>query len=317
MDMEDIMLNYNFVKNYKNHEGLRTSFNSLANKTFGIDFESWYQKGYWNDNYICYSYTINDEVVSNVSLSTMTLLIDGALKNAIQIGTVMTSESHRRKGLAIDLMERIFKDYDSECDFYFLAADDEAVPLYEKCDFRPVQTHSNVIDVVDIDTFSLEKSNKNHVLEKVIGHENEIFKSKVMSEPLTDRLWATNAEHIFMFYYVLGFKDNVYKLKDDYYVYEIKDGCLYMYDVISQTSNDFPQKLSRLLKALSGTEKINEIKCYFTPQLDESGFLMQEGVKTKIKINFETDENARWMIRSTKTNENFPKNSRFPSIAQA
>lgn len=43
------------VKNYKENEALRLSFNGLAGKTFGLDFEDWYQNGFWKENYIPYS----------------------------------------------------------------------------------------------------------------------------------------------------------------------------------------------------------------------------------------------------------------------
>lgn len=40
-----------FVKDYKDNEYLRNSFNQLASNTFGIEFESWYQHGYWTEKY--------------------------------------------------------------------------------------------------------------------------------------------------------------------------------------------------------------------------------------------------------------------------
>ena len=40
------------IKNYQNNSALRQSFNELAQKTFGLSFESWYQNGFWRNNYI-------------------------------------------------------------------------------------------------------------------------------------------------------------------------------------------------------------------------------------------------------------------------
>ncbi|SDP85505.1 hypothetical protein [Clostridium gasigenes] len=37
---------YRYIPDYKNNRILRTSFNNLARKTFGIDFEQWYKDGY-------------------------------------------------------------------------------------------------------------------------------------------------------------------------------------------------------------------------------------------------------------------------------
>lgn len=43
------------IKNYRDNDGLRHSFNRLAQQTFGLTFEQWYQYGYWRENYIPYS----------------------------------------------------------------------------------------------------------------------------------------------------------------------------------------------------------------------------------------------------------------------
>ncbi len=42
----------NFIKDYKDYEQYRESFNTLACKVFGITFESWYR--FWGDSYIFY-----------------------------------------------------------------------------------------------------------------------------------------------------------------------------------------------------------------------------------------------------------------------
>lgn len=39
------------IKDYRDHMGLRHSFNELAGRTFGLDFENWYQNGFWGDAY--------------------------------------------------------------------------------------------------------------------------------------------------------------------------------------------------------------------------------------------------------------------------
>ena len=36
---------YQVIKNYKDNAKLRASFNHLAEKTFGLNFENWYQNG--------------------------------------------------------------------------------------------------------------------------------------------------------------------------------------------------------------------------------------------------------------------------------
>ncbi|MCQ6267704.1 hypothetical protein M1K46_18905 [Fictibacillus sp. WQ 8-8] len=57
------------ISNYKDHDRLRCSFNNLAQKTFGISFEQWYQAGYWTDKYIIYLLTVKSPKQSKSALS--------------------------------------------------------------------------------------------------------------------------------------------------------------------------------------------------------------------------------------------------------
>lgn len=98
---------YFFEVNYKENGILRNSFNELAERTFGINFEKWYKEGYWSDSYIPYSLVYNNRVVTNVSVSIMDVIIQGDEKRYIQIGTVMTDEKFKNKGLSRFLMEKI------------------------------------------------------------------------------------------------------------------------------------------------------------------------------------------------------------------
>ena len=43
---------YIYNANIRDNEQIRRSFNELAQKTFGLSFEQWYQNGYWGDSYI-------------------------------------------------------------------------------------------------------------------------------------------------------------------------------------------------------------------------------------------------------------------------
>ena len=47
---------FQLIYGYKDNNILRHSFNNLAQMVFGINFESFYQSGSWNDRYDCYSY---------------------------------------------------------------------------------------------------------------------------------------------------------------------------------------------------------------------------------------------------------------------
>lgn len=123
------------VSNYMRDDTLRHALNDLTKKTFGFDFESWVTGGYFEGDYIPYSFIEDGTIVSNVSANRMTFLQNGVEKNYIQIGTVMTDKAYRRQGLAKKLMDHVVKQYKDSCDGFYLFANLDAVDFYDKCGF--------------------------------------------------------------------------------------------------------------------------------------------------------------------------------------
>ena len=62
-------MEFEIISGYRKNDALRTSFNKLAEKTFGLSFEGWYRSGYWNDKYIPYSIVTDGNVIANVSVN--------------------------------------------------------------------------------------------------------------------------------------------------------------------------------------------------------------------------------------------------------
>lgn len=123
------------VSNYMRDDTLHHALNDLTKKTFGFDFESWVTGGYFEGDYIPYSFIEDGTIISNVSANRMTFLQNGVEKNYIQIGTVMTDKAYRRQGLAKKLMDQVVKQYKDSCDGFYLFANLDAVDFYDKCGF--------------------------------------------------------------------------------------------------------------------------------------------------------------------------------------
>lgn len=70
------MAKYELVSDYRHNEKLKASFNDLAMKTFGLDFRGWYNKGYWNDQYIPYSFVQAGKVIANASIYKMSIRVN-------------------------------------------------------------------------------------------------------------------------------------------------------------------------------------------------------------------------------------------------
>lgn len=126
------------VSDYMRDDTLRHALNELAKKTFWIDFEDWVTSGYFEGDYIPYSFMENGKIISNVSANRMTFLQNGVERNYIQIGTVMTDESYRRQGLAKKLIDHVVKKYKDNCDGFYLFANLEALEFYDQCGFSRV-----------------------------------------------------------------------------------------------------------------------------------------------------------------------------------
>lgn len=123
------------ITHYRDNETLRRSFNDLVGATFGLDFEGWYQNGFWTDCYRPYSVWEDGRIVANVSLNRTDLLVAGERKRLYQLGTVMTAPEYRGRGYIRALMERLDADI-ADADGVYLFANDSVLDFYPKFGFR-------------------------------------------------------------------------------------------------------------------------------------------------------------------------------------
>lgn len=201
---------YYLIKDYKEKEPYRASLNALTQKTYGFDFEEWYQQGFWQEKYIPYSILNEDQVIANVSVNTMDLLINGHTAKALQIGTVMTEESHRHQGFSRFLIDAILKDYESASDFIYLFANDSVLDFYPKFGFQKAPEYSSKKHVkksadrtfdyrkLDMD----DKTDKNLLLD-FLKHPFPCYKINMINNP-----------GLILFYCISFLKDNIYYIKD-------------------------------------------------------------------------------------------------------
>ena len=124
------------LHNYRHDRALRQSFNALAEQTFGgLNFENWYQMGYWGENYDPHSIVIDGKVVANVSVNRCDLVIGGQRKKIYQLGTVMTDPEYRNRGLGRAIMEAL-EPMLSQADGVYLFGNDSVVDYYPRFGFR-------------------------------------------------------------------------------------------------------------------------------------------------------------------------------------
>lgn len=264
--MEETLFNdkkYTFIENFKDNALLRKSFNSLTQKTFGFDFEQWYQAGYWGSGYIPYSLLEGENIVANVSASIMDFSVLGEAKRYIQFGTVMTDSAYRGQGLSRYLIEKVIGEWKNKCDMIYLFANNSVLNFYPKFGFTAVSEYQYSKAITnDTATMAAEKldmsldNNRKLVIEKVI---NSISMSKFRM--------LENAELI-MFYCISYMSGNVYYIRelDAVAIASFEGDTLYLYDIFSASETD----LDNIIMALSNKE-IKTAVLGFTPG-DTNGF---------------------------------------------
>ncbi len=259
--MESVSVNgkeYQFNKGYGKNNELRKSFNNLAQRIFGFDFEQWYQDGYWKEQYIPYSMIDGDKVVANISVNIMNFKVFGEEKRYIQLGTVMTNPDYRNQGLVRILIKKVIDDYGDKCDLMYLFANNSVLDFYPKFGFKELNQYQciKMLEAIDEDV-SVKKLNmsdentRNLVIEKVM---NAVPVSKVSM--------CTNAELI-MFYCTLFMKDNVYYLEcyDAIVIANFTEDTMAVMDILC--TENIP--LNRILNAFTN-ESVKRIVLFFTPQ---------------------------------------------------
>lgn len=280
---------FKIIKNYRENELLRNEFCRLSKKIFGLDFEDWYQNGYWTDNYIPYSVAVGERIVANVSVNIMDMMNGGKMKHYIQLGTVMTDEAYRNKGLIRMLMEEIDKDY-QYVEGVYLFANDSVLNFYPKFGFNKAEEFQYSKEVCiktqrNISRISMSDKSDWHVLEQAI-------KSSVRNESFG----MDNNMELIMFYITKFMQDNVYYIKDNdiYVIAEEDNNNLLIHNIFAKEAVDLDMVISAFGKG------IRRVTLGFAP-LDGSGYtisrVQQEDttlfVKGKIQNEF---ENAKIMF---------------------
>lgn len=253
------------VKAYQDDTLLRNSFNELAEKTFGINFEDWYQNGYWGKNYIPYSILDKDRIVANVSVNVTDFVWNGERKHFIQLGTVMTEETYRKKGLIRRLMQEIEKDYGKRAEGIYLFANDSVLDFYPRFGFQKAAEYQyskqvHITEEKSVLQVPMQEKKDWKLLEKAISLSvnNSCFE-------------MVDNTGLIMFYVTKFMQENVFYLEElnTYVIAEIEGNDLLIHNVFSETLVD----LEEVIKAFG--KGIKKVTLGFTPQ-DAENYIYTE-----------------------------------------
>lgn len=251
------------IKGYQDDQQLRLSFCGLSRKTFGLDFEDWYRGGYWTDRYIPYSIITDGQVIANVSVNRMDFIWDGKIRHFIQLGTVMTDEGYRNRGLIRRLMDEIRKDYSDKAEGVYLFANDSVLDFYPRFGFRKAVEYRYGKTVSIIGEGRMKRLPMNNRqdwsrLERAIEN----------SYPCGRFEMADNSGLI-MFYVTKFMRENVYyDEKTDVYVIAEQEGKRLL---IHQVISPMPAALDEVIEAFG--REISLVELGFTPR-DREGYMV-------------------------------------------
>lgn len=290
---------YTFFKGYHKDNQRRAAFNHLSKETFSLSFEEWYQSGYWKEKYIPYTLFDGDKAIANVSANIMDFNAFGERKRYIQLGTVMTDENYRNKGLSRFLMEKVLDDWDKKCDFIYLYANSSVLNFYPKLGFTPVKEYEFFKPVKKSTPAQFEKLNMNEQANREKLYEfaknTHIFGKLSMQE---------NADLI-LFYCITVMKDNVYYIKslDVIAVAKFNDRQMHLLDIFGKTGTELDKIIDSLCDA-----NVDSVLLGFTPK---------DSTSYEIRIVDEVLKDEVLFIQNGKT-ELFDENKlMFPLLSHA
>lgn len=254
------------IKDYMNNDALRHELNALTEATFGFNFEGWVTNGYFEGDYIPYSFEEDGKIISNVSANIMQFKQNGRNRNYIQIGTVMTDIGHRKKGLARKLMEHVIDEYKEKCDGFYLFGDLSALDFYRKMGFTEKKQYIYTLkeDIIPKLKGRFAESDGFKVLEADDAEARESYIESVRNSVPNSAFEQMNKYGLQMFH---TFKSkNIYYSKklDCFTVMKKKGEAIEIYSVISQKRVPLENIIGEINMEYTG------LKLGFTPRREEA-----------------------------------------------
>lgn len=283
-------MNLTIEKNYRDNEALRASFNKLAENTFGLNFENWYQNGFWKDNYIPYSVVIDGEVVSNVSVNACYMNYKGKEVKLIQLGTVMTKADQRGKGYSRMLMEEVMKDYEGKVDGMYLWGNDSVIDFYPKFGFKEAKEYqySKEVEQTGQDKTTKVPMNNKQDFDKMV----EILATRSQNS----QMYMVGNTGLYMFYLSQFMTENVFYIADcdSYAIAELEDDTLILHTIIGDAGVD------EVIKSFGA--QVKRVVLCFTPN-ETQGFeeneVHEEDTTFFVQGRFfEENKDARFMFQA-------------------
>jgi len=249
------------IDSYRDDFRAREAYFAFIDTVFtGADFRTWYEQGWWPDNYRPFSLFEGDQIVSNVSACEMTVLLEGQQIPAIQLGAVGTVPEARGRGLSRQLMETVLERYE-KLPFAFLFANETVLDFYPKFNFAPRR------EVVFRTTSHLPGWREPaRPLNPLQPEDLELIRRLLaVRVPPTERFGVLSFDYVTAWHMMNVYPNNVFydKSSDTIWIVSKRDSELHVWDIIWHTPPDLQNGLPR--PRLDDLNEIAAINWYFSP----------------------------------------------------
>lgn len=220
-----------FKKDYRNDAAMRQRYNKLIGETFSLNFENWYQNGYWTDKFNPYSLLDGEELVSTISVNQMEFEWNGKKRHYIQLGGVATKESYRKQGLSRLLMTKILEEYKGKVDGIYLFANQTVLDFYPRFGFERI-TEWQYFKTVHIEG----KSTVKHVPMKE-KKDWDVVEQAIRDSVSNSVIELKHNSELIMFYLTQFMQENVFYIEelDTYVVAQLDGSQLFVHHVYAKT----------------------------------------------------------------------------------
>lgn len=255
---------YTFFADVLSRQDTRDNYFKLAKTIFRLNFNKWYDAGFWDDKFIPYVLYDKGLGVSSVGVCVNDVVWKNTKKRYVQLSTVMTLPEYRGKGLNRWLIEYAINEWKDKCDALYLLGNDSVVNFYPKFGFEEYTEYD----------FSIQVQNIESECKKLdLGEKKDLdllIKKYGVSNPFTE-LKVENFSQ-FMFHCLHFLSDNIYYLEkyDAVAIVKHEGNKLVCYDIFT----DCNCQLSEVLGVLSNADTVSAY-LGFTPQSLEN-VLVQE-----------------------------------------
>lgn len=210
----------------------KDAFQRFILEIHNLDFTSWEEAGYWDDDYRPFTIFQDGEVLSSVCMYSLPAVIDGRSTRVAQISGVGTLPEYRRCGLNRELTAAGLQWAAPDHEGVFLFSDDDAMPYYAHCGFQAMDEHIPTAEIIPV-----SRRRGAVMLDAGDAADREkIYRYAGCTAPVSNRFTAGSPK-LFMFHALYNFRNRIWHIPEpDCLVCFRREGdTLAIYDVLGES----------------------------------------------------------------------------------